>query len=63
MAGDDVSALLRAMYSGLAMVVCLTALVRWGFRLHALITPAHFDVMARIMLKAATIMGLSYATE
>ena len=52
-----------AMYSGFAMVVCLAALVRWGFRMQALITLAHFDVMAKIMLAAAIIMGLSYATE
>lgn len=52
-----------AMYSGFAMVVCLAALVRWGFGLQALITPAHFDVMAKVMLAAAVVMGLSYATE
>jgi len=52
-----------AMYSGFAMVVCLAALVRWGFRMQALITLEHFDVMAKIMLAAAIIMGLSYANE
>ncbi len=52
-----------AMYSGFAMVVCLAALMRWGFRVQSLITEQHFDVMAKIMLMAATIMGLSYATE
>lgn len=52
-----------AMYSGFAMVACLAALVRWGFRMHGLITTAHFDVMAKIMLAASIIMGLSYATE
>jgi molybdopterin-containing oxidoreductase family membrane subunit len=52
-----------AMYSGFAMVVCLAALVRWGFRMQGLITTAHFDVMAKVMLAAAIIMGLSYATE
>jgi molybdopterin-containing oxidoreductase family membrane subunit len=52
-----------AMYSGFAMVVCLAALVRWGFRMQAVITLAHFDVMAKVMLAAAIIMGLSYATE
>ena len=52
-----------AMYSGFAMVVLLTAAIRWGFGLQALITPGHFDVMAKIMLAAAIIMGLSYATE
>jgi len=52
-----------AMYSGFAMVVCLAALVRWGFRMESLITVAHFDVMAKVMLTAAIVMGLSYATE
>ena len=52
-----------AMYSGFAMVVCLAALVRWGFRMQSLITVAHFDVMAKVMLAAAIIMGMSYATE
>jgi Ni/Fe-hydrogenase subunit HybB-like protein len=52
-----------AMYSGFAMVVVLAALVRRGFGLQALITPAHFDVMAKILLAASIIMGLSYATE
>jgi molybdopterin-containing oxidoreductase family membrane subunit len=52
-----------AMYSGFAMVVCLAALVRWGFRMEGVITLAHFDVMARVMLAASVIMGLSYATE
>ena len=52
-----------AMYSGFAMVVCLAALVRWGFRMQGMITVAHFDVMAKVMLAAAVIMGLSYATE
>jgi Ni/Fe-hydrogenase subunit HybB-like protein len=52
-----------AMYSGFAMVVCLAALVRRGFRMESIVTVAHFDVMARIMLMASIIMGLSYATE
>ena len=52
-----------AMYSGFAMVACLAALVRWGLRMEALITLAHFNVMAKVMLAAAIIMGLSYATE
>ncbi|MCA6124427.1 polysulfide reductase NrfD [Bradyrhizobium sp. WSM 1704] len=52
-----------AMYSGFAMVVCLAALVRWGFRLEGLITIAHFNVMAKVMLMASIVMGLSYATE
>lgn len=52
-----------AMYSGFAMVVVLTALVRWGFNLQPIITIDHFDTMAKIMLAASIIMGMSYATE
>lgn len=52
-----------AMYSGFAMVVLLAAAIRWGFGLQSLITVAHFDVMAKVMLAASIIMGLSYATE
>ena len=35
------------------MVVLLTALVRWGFSLQALITREHFNVMAKVMLMAS----------
>jgi Ni/Fe-hydrogenase subunit HybB-like protein len=52
-----------AMYSGFAMVVVLAAAVRWGFRLQAIITLDHFDVMAKIMLAASMIMSASYLTE
>jgi molybdopterin-containing oxidoreductase family membrane subunit len=52
-----------AMYSGFAMVMLLTALLRWGFRLQAVITIAHFDVMAKIMLMASLVIALSYASE
>ncbi len=51
------------MYSGFAMVITLAVLVHCGFRLQALITVEHFDVMAKITLAASIIMGLSYATE
>jgi Ni/Fe-hydrogenase subunit HybB-like protein len=52
-----------AMYSGFAMVVVLSALVRWGFGLQPLITAQHFEVMAKILLMASFVMGLSYASE
>jgi molybdopterin-containing oxidoreductase family membrane subunit len=52
-----------AMYSGFAMVVCLAVLVRWGFNMQSVITLNHFDVMAKVMLAASLIMGLSYASE
>ncbi|MDO5757152.1 MAG: polysulfide reductase NrfD [Rhodobacterales bacterium] len=52
-----------AMYSGFAMVVVLAASIRWGLGLQALIKPAHFDVMAKVLLFSALVMSLSYATE
>ena len=52
-----------AMYSGFAVVVMLAALISRNMGLHALITPRHFEAMAKIMLMAAIVMGLSYASE
>ncbi len=51
-----------AMYSGFAMVVVLCIALRWGFRLERLITHAHFEAMAKIMLASSIVMGLSYGT-
>ncbi len=52
-----------AMFSGFAMVIVLTALVRWGFGLQSIVTVMHFDIMAQILAAAALIMGVSYSTE
>jgi Ni/Fe-hydrogenase subunit HybB-like protein len=52
-----------AMYSGFAMVVILTAAISHGLSLQPLITPRHFEAMAKIILMAAIVMGLSYASE
>lgn len=52
-----------AMFSGFAMVVVLAVAIRRGLRLEALITLRHFDAMAKIMLMASVVMGLSYASE
>ncbi|WP_132254870.1 NrfD/PsrC family molybdoenzyme membrane anchor subunit [Methylobacterium segetis] len=52
-----------AMYSGFAMVVVLAIIIRWGLDLRAMITPAHFDAMAKVMLFASIVMTFSYATE
>lgn len=52
-----------AMFSGFAMVVVLTAGMRWGLSLQSLITVRHFDVMAKILLMGSIVMGYSYATE
>ena len=52
-----------AMYSGFAMVVVLLPWCAGASACKALITIAHFDVIAKVMLAAAIIMGLSYANE
>lgn len=52
-----------AMYSGFAMVVLLAAIFRRALRIPHLITDAHFEVMARLLLFCALVMTLSYATE
>lgn len=52
-----------ALYSGFGIVVILAASLRWGFGFESLITRNHFEVIARVLLAAATVMGISYAVE
>jgi molybdopterin-containing oxidoreductase family membrane subunit len=52
-----------ALFSGFATVIVLSALVRWGLRLEAVITVNHFDAMAKVLLTASIVMFYSYATE
>ena len=52
-----------ALFSGFGMVIVLTALVRLGLSLQAVITPRHFEAMGKIILACSFGMGLSYATE
>lgn len=52
-----------AMFSGFAMVVDLTLVLRWGLRLEGLITLRHFEIMGKILLMGALVMTFSYATE
>jgi Ni/Fe-hydrogenase subunit HybB-like protein len=52
-----------AMFSGFAMVVILAVLIRKALHLKSLVTDRHFDAMGKIVVAAASIMGLSYATE
>jgi Ni/Fe-hydrogenase subunit HybB-like protein len=52
-----------ALFSGFATVAILTALVRWGLRLEAVITLHHFNAMSKVLLVASIVMTLSYATE
>jgi molybdopterin-containing oxidoreductase family membrane subunit len=52
-----------ALFSGFAMVLLLTMVIRWGLGLQTIITVNHFDAMAKIILAGSIIMTLSYATE
>lgn len=51
------------MYSGFAVVVLLCVVLSRGLGLQQLITARHFEAMAKIMLMASIVMGLSYASE
>ena len=52
-----------AMFSGFAMVVILAALIRKALHFQSLVTDRHFDVIGKIIVASACIMGASYATE
>lgn len=52
-----------AIYSGFAMVITLAVPLRWGLRLHAYITPRHFDLMAKVMLASGWVVAYGYAVE
>ncbi|MGN6621361.1 MAG: NrfD/PsrC family molybdoenzyme membrane anchor subunit, partial [Sphingomonas sp.] len=52
-----------AFFSGFAVVVLITLVLRWSMRLEGLIVPAHFDVMAKVILASAIVMGASYGAE
>jgi molybdopterin-containing oxidoreductase family membrane subunit len=52
-----------ALFSGFAMVLVLTAVMRWSLRLEKIITVGHFDAMAKVILAATFLMIFSYATE
>jgi molybdopterin-containing oxidoreductase family membrane subunit len=52
-----------AVFSGFAMVLLLAALTRWGLALDEMITPDHFDAMAKIILAGSIAMTCSYIAE
>jgi Ni/Fe-hydrogenase subunit HybB-like protein len=52
-----------AIHSGLAMVLLLILPVRRWFRLQGLITQRHLDLLAKLMLVTALLVGYSYACE
>jgi molybdopterin-containing oxidoreductase family membrane subunit len=52
-----------AIYSGLAMVLMLVLPVRRVFRLDAVITPRHLDLIARLLLTTGLMLAYSYLCE
>jgi Ni/Fe-hydrogenase subunit HybB-like protein len=52
-----------AVFSGFAMVMTLMIICRTVFKLERLITPVHFDNMAKIILLTGSIVGYAYAME
>jgi len=52
-----------AILSGVAMVITILVPLRRAFRLEALITPHHLDMLARLVILTGLIVTYSYATE
>jgi molybdopterin-containing oxidoreductase family membrane subunit len=52
-----------AIFSGLAMVITLMVVCRVAFKLEHIITPLHFDRMARLILATGSIVGYAYGVE
>jgi molybdopterin-containing oxidoreductase family membrane subunit len=52
-----------ALFSGFGMVVVVAALMRYGLGLQSVITERHFEIMGRVLIAGACILGISYATE
>jgi Ni/Fe-hydrogenase subunit HybB-like protein len=52
-----------AILSGVAMVILILIPLRRAFRLEALITPHHLDMLARLLVLTGLIVTYSYATE
>jgi Ni/Fe-hydrogenase subunit HybB-like protein len=52
-----------AIFSGIAMAILLLSGLRAGFGLQRYIQPAHFDLLAKILLGMSIVMTFVYATE
>lgn len=52
-----------AMFSGFAMVITITILLRAAFGLHQVVTLRHLNSMAKILLAGAWLMGYAYLME
>lgn len=54
---------LGALFSGFAVVGMIAVVLRWWFRLHDLITPRHFDMLARFFLATGLATAYGYIFE
>ena len=52
-----------AVISGVALVIMLTLLVRWGYGLHGVITENHLNALGKVMLTGSLMLMYSYAWE
>jgi Ni/Fe-hydrogenase subunit HybB-like protein len=52
-----------AVISGTAVIIMLTILVRWGYRLQAVLTGYHFNAMAKVMLVGSVMLAYAYVWE
>ncbi|MBP0491408.1 NrfD/PsrC family molybdoenzyme membrane anchor subunit [Pararoseomonas indoligenes] len=52
-----------ALFSGFGMVVVVAAIMRRGLGLEDVVTPRHFDAMAKIVLAGSVALWLAYGTE
>jgi Ni/Fe-hydrogenase subunit HybB-like protein len=52
-----------AIFSGMAMVITLMVICRVAFKLENIVTPLHFDRMAKLIVATGSMVGLAYGTE
>jgi len=52
-----------AVISGLALVIMLTLMVRWGYGLYDIITERHLNILGKVMLTGSLMLTYSYVWE
>ncbi|HLH94845.1 MAG TPA: NrfD/PsrC family molybdoenzyme membrane anchor subunit [Xanthobacteraceae bacterium] len=52
-----------AVISGTAVIIMLTIMVRWGYRLHEVLTEYHLNAMAKVMLVGSLLLAYAYIWE
>jgi molybdopterin-containing oxidoreductase family membrane subunit len=52
-----------AVISGVALIVLLTLLVRWGYSLQNVLTEYHINAMGKVMLVGSVMLGYAYVWE